>query len=89
MMDRISKLYKEWLSIQPLKPEIQHRMDQQFMVDFNYNSNHLEGNTLTYGQTKLLLLFGKTEGEALFRDYEEMVVALAALFHFSYPYPPF
>jgi Fic family protein len=47
-------------------------MDQQFMFDFNYNSNHLEGNTLTYGQTKLLLLFGKTEGEALFRDYEEM-----------------
>lgn len=47
-------------------------MDQQFMFDFNYNSNHLEGNTLTYGQTKLLLLFGKTEGEALMRDYEEM-----------------
>jgi Fic family protein len=47
-------------------------MDQQFMFDFNYNSNHLEGNTLTYGQTKLLLLFGKTEREALFRDYEEM-----------------
>jgi Fic family protein len=71
-MDTIDKLYKEWLSLQPLKPEIQHRMDQQFMFDFNYNSNHLEGNTLTYGQTKLLLLFGKTEGEALFRDYEEM-----------------
>ncbi|KAA6343033.1 Adenosine monophosphate-protein transferase and cysteine protease IbpA [termite gut metagenome] len=47
-------------------------MDQQFMFDFNYNSNHLEGNTLTYGQTKLLLMFGKTEGEAFFRDYEEM-----------------
>jgi Fic family protein len=71
-MDTIAKLYKEWQSLQPLKPEIQHRMDQQFMFDFNYNSNHLEGNTLTYGQTKLLLLFGKTEGEALFRDYEEM-----------------
>jgi len=68
----IDKLYKEWLSLQPLKPEIQRRMDQQFMVDFNYNSNHLEGNTLTYGQTKLLLLFGRTEGEALMRDYEEM-----------------
>jgi Fic family protein len=71
-MNTIDILYKEWLSLQPLKPEIQHRMDMQFMFDFNYNSNHLEGNTLTYGQTKLLLLFGKTEGEALFRDYEEM-----------------
>ena len=28
-------------------------------MDFNYNSNHIEGNTLTYGQTEILLLFGK------------------------------
>jgi Fic family protein len=71
-MNTIDALYKEWQSLQPLTPELQRRMDHQFMFDFNYNSNHLEGNTLTYGQTKLLLLFGKTEGEALFRDYEEM-----------------
>ena len=68
----IETLYKEWLALQPLKPELQRRMDQQFMFEFNYNSNHLEGNTLTYGQTKMLLLFGKTEGTALMRDYEEM-----------------
>ena len=42
------------------------------MIDFNYNSNHLEGNTLTYGQTKLLLLFGDTIGNASMQDYEEM-----------------
>jgi Fic family protein len=42
------------------------------MVDFNYNSNHLVGNTLTYGQTKLLLLFGDTIGNANIQDYEEM-----------------
>ncbi|MDR1368570.1 MAG: Fic family protein [Dysgonamonadaceae bacterium] len=71
-MSTIDNLHKEWRSLQPLKPEIQRRMDRQFMFDFNYNSNRLEGNTLTYGQTKLLLMFGKTEGEALFRDYEEM-----------------
>jgi Fic family protein len=71
-MDSTGKLLKKWQSLQPLKPELQHRIDQQFMLDFNYNSNHLEGNTLTYGQTKLLLLFGRVEGEALMRDYEEM-----------------
>jgi Fic family protein len=71
-MDSIDKLLKEWQSLQPLKPELQRRMDQQFMFDFNYNSNHLEGNTLTYGQTKLLLLFGDTMGSATIQDYEEM-----------------
>ena len=71
-MKKIEKLYKEWLSLLPLKPELKQQMDQQFMIDFNYNSNHLEGNTLTYGQTKLLLLFGDTIGNARMQDYEEM-----------------
>jgi Fic family protein len=71
-MNNIKKLHKEWLSLQPIDEVLQRRMDQSFMIDFNYNSNHLEGNTLTYGQTKLLLLFGRTEGTALMRDYEEM-----------------
>jgi Fic family protein len=71
-MNNIEKLLKEWQSLQPLKPELQRGINQQFMVDFNYNSNHLEGNTLTYGQTKLLLLFGDTIGNASIQDYEEM-----------------
>ncbi|MDR1224074.1 MAG: Fic family protein, partial [Tannerella sp.] len=71
-MNNIEKLLKEWQLLQPLKPELQRDINQQFMVDFNYNSNHLEGNTLTYGQTKLLLLFGDTIGNASIQDYEEM-----------------
>ena len=71
-MLEIENLLHEWRSAQPLNVALQRRFDQAFTVDFNYNSNHLEGNTLTYGQTKLLLLFGKIKGEALFRDCEEM-----------------
>ena len=40
--------------------------------NWNYNSNHIEGNTLTYGQTKLLLFFGRHEGGHLERNYTEM-----------------
>lgn len=50
-MSKIEELYKYWRESQPLKQDLQHRMYQSFMIDFNYN--HLEGNTLTYGQTKL------------------------------------
>lgn len=71
-MDTIQQLYDEWQSLQPLKPEDQKRLDQKFMLEFNYNSNHIEGNTLTYGQTRLLLMFGETTGDAKLRDYEEM-----------------
>lgn len=48
------------------------RLQNKFMLDFNYNSNHLEGNTLTYGQTEVLLLFGDVIGNAPMRDFEEM-----------------
>ena len=71
-MNRIAQLYKEWQALQPLNEKLEREINQQFMIDFNYNSNHLEGNTLTYGQTKLLLLFGDTIGNANMQDYEEM-----------------
>lgn len=71
-MKRIETLYQEWQSLQPLKEQDQNRLDQKFMLEFNYNSNHIEGNTLTYGQTEMLLMFGKVVEEANMKDLEEM-----------------
>ena len=59
----LEKIYNKWLSIQPLSEADQNKLTMRFTVEYNYNSNHLEGNTLTYGQTELLLLFGKVSGE--------------------------
>ncbi len=71
-MEAIDKAYAEWLALQPLDDDTRYRVSQRFTIDFNYNSNHIEGNTLTYGQTELLLLFGKVAGQAEMKDYEEM-----------------
>ena len=71
-MNKIETLFKEWQSLQPVKEEYQQRLDQKFMLEFNYNSNHIEGNTLTYGQTEMLLMFGKVVDEANMKDLEEM-----------------
>ena len=71
-MNTIETLFKEWKSLQPVKEEYQQRLDQKFMLEFNYNSNHIEGNTLTYGQTEMLLKFGKSVDEANMKDLEEM-----------------
>lgn len=58
--------------MQPLSEMDTLRLQNKFMLDFNYNSNHIEGNTLTYGQTEVLLLFGEVIGNAPIRDFEEM-----------------
>ena len=50
----LESVYQQWLSIQPLDELDSHRLSQRFTVDFNFNSNHIEGNTMTYGQTEIL-----------------------------------
>ncbi len=69
---KLEVVLEKWHELLPLSETDRERLSRRFTVDFNYNSNHIEGNTLTYGQTELLLLFGKVAGEADFRDYEEM-----------------
>ena len=54
----LESAYQKWVDIQPLDETDRHRLSQRFTIDFNFNSNHIEGNTLTYGQTEILLLFG-------------------------------
>jgi Fic family protein len=71
-MKKLQAILDSWQKLQPLTDDDRNRLSRKFTVDFNYNSNHIEGNTLTYGQTELLLLFGKVIGEADFRDCEEM-----------------
>ncbi len=66
----IKKALTAWQNLQPLSEKDRERLSRRFTVDFNYNSNHIEGNTLTYGQTKILLLFGKVIGEADVRVQE-------------------
>ena len=68
----VAKAIEAWRAIQPLSERDRERLSRKFTVDFNFNSNHIEGNTLTYGQTELLLLFGKVVGEAEMKDLEEM-----------------
>ena len=67
-----NEAYEAWCALQPLSDRDKDRLSRKFTVEFNYNSNHIEGNTLTYGQTELLLLFGKVVGEAEMKDFEEM-----------------
>ncbi len=71
-MSTLQQTYQQWQALQPLPEDLQQRLDRKFMLEFNYHSNHIEGNTLTYGQTELLLLFGKVVDEANMRDLEEM-----------------
>lgn len=75
----LDKAMEAWRKLQPLSDEDRARLSRRFTIDFNYNSNHIEGNTLTYGQTEILLLFGKVIGEANVKDVQDMTASNVTL----------
>lgn len=78
-MEKVEALYNKWKDLQPLTEQKQYLFSQRFTVEYNYNSNHIEGNTLTYGQTELLILFGKVSGEGELNDFVDMKASLVGM----------
>ncbi len=66
------RLKQDLDSLRPLKKEDELRIMQKFRLDWNYHSNNLEGNTLTYGETKALILFGITAQGKPLKDHFEI-----------------
>ncbi|MDI9590519.1 MAG: Fic family protein [Acidobacteriota bacterium] len=59
-------------ALRPLTPGEARRLMQEFVVEFTYNSNAIEGNTLTLRETGLVLQ-GITVGKKPLRDHLEAV----------------
>jgi cell filamentation protein, protein adenylyltransferase len=68
---RIAQKKKKLDAYRPLSPDIVQRLHGDFRVLFTYNSNAIEGNTLTLAETQMVLEYGVTvEGHPL-REYLE------------------
>jgi Fic family protein len=75
-LDRLNIELKE---LPPISPDNDQRLQKKIRLEFHYNSNHIEGNTLTYSETELLLLKDDTQGNHTFREYQEMKASDIAL----------
>ncbi len=70
---QVDKL-KGWLdSFRPLLAAVVAELKQLFDVRFTYNSNAIEGNTLTQSETQLVLEKGMTVGGKTLREHLEVV----------------
>ena len=59
-------------NLRPINKEQEARIMQKFRLDWNYHSNNLEGNSLTYGETKALLFFNITAQGKPLKDHLEV-----------------
>ncbi|MFK7982353.1 MAG: Fic family protein [Saprospiraceae bacterium] len=69
LLQEIDQLKAEVDSHRPISREIQDRIFQKFRLDWNYNSNAIEGNKLTYGETVALLMHGVTAKGKPLKDH--------------------
>ncbi len=72
ILEKVEQLKAELDSLRPLDAEVEARIWQKFRLDWNYHSNKLEGNTYSYGETKMLLMKELTAGGKPKRDAEEI-----------------
>ncbi len=72
IIQKIEQLRLTLNQMLPMKQEFKTKLEKKFRLEFNFNSNHLEGNTLSYNETELLLIFDETKGNHTLREYEEM-----------------
>jgi Fic family protein len=65
-------LKRELDALRPLTPEQESKIWQKFRFDWNYHSNNIEGNSLTFGETKSLLLHNITAQGKPLKDHIEI-----------------
>ncbi len=73
MFEELDHLYGKLRSIRPLSPASVRRLSEDFMIDYTYNSNAIEGSTLTLEETALVLKEGVTVGGKPLKHHLEAI----------------
>ena len=68
-IEEIDRLKEELDALRPLPSDVVGRIEQKLRLDSNYHSNAIEGNSLTLGETRSLILYGLTAHGKPIRDY--------------------
>jgi Fic family protein len=69
LLKQVDQLKAELDALRPIDAAQERRIMQKFRLDWTFHSNSIEGNKLTYGETKAFLLHGITAQGKPFRDY--------------------
>ena len=69
VLNTIDRLKNELDARRPLPPEVVARVEQKLRIESSYHSNAVEGNSLTLGETRSLILHGLTAHGKPMRDH--------------------
>jgi Fic family protein len=63
----------------PFPPSVVRRLEEQFRLEWTYNSNAIEGNTLDLRETEMVLHHGVTIGKKSLKEHFEVINHAAAI----------
>lgn len=69
ILDEIDRRKADIDALRPLDPEVEQRVLDRLRLEWNFNSNAIEGNTLSLGETKIFLLEGLTAKGKPLKDH--------------------
>ncbi|MEM8526063.1 MAG: Fic family protein [Bacteroidota bacterium] len=69
IIERVDELKIQVDAVRPLSSAVEQRIMQKFRLDWNYHSNAIEGNSLTYGETRAFLMHGVTAKGKPLKDH--------------------
>ena len=69
IIEVVDGMKQELDALRPLSSDVIARIAQKIRLEFNYHSNAIEGNTLTLGETRNLILHGLTAHGKPMRDH--------------------
>lgn len=69
IIHQVDELKKQIDAMRPLPADVEGKVMQKLRLDWNYHSNAIEGNRLTYGETVAFLMEGITAKGKPFKDY--------------------
>lgn len=73
MFDKIDKLQEKIVKLRPLNKTELEKLRENFIIENTYNSNAIEGNTLTLRETALILQQGITIQGKKVREHLEVI----------------
>ncbi|MEM6770043.1 MAG: helix-turn-helix domain-containing protein, partial [Bacteroidota bacterium] len=73
ILEQATTMHNQIESMRPFSRNMENHVVQQLIRTWNYNSNAIEGNSLTYGETLQLLLHGLTAKGKPLKDHLDIM----------------
>lgn len=73
LLQSIEGKKRELDKLRPLPPSLVQKLKEQFLIEWTYNSNAIEGNTLSLQETELVINRGLTIGNKSLKEHFEAI----------------